>query len=290
MDQGPIQLSVVIPCLNAAKFLPTQLRALARQEPTTGWEVLIADNGSSDGTIKIAERFASDFPVPLRIVDVAHRGRHHACNEGARLAHGSRLIFVDADDEVAPGFLRATDEALHGHPVVAGRLEHDKLNPETASSHFGEVQTSGLQEWSGFLPFAAGAAIGIRREAFEAVAGFSDDAAYCEDADLCWKLQLSGYPIHFEPTAVVHYRQRTSLRSMYRQHRNYGEAQAFLYRRYRTRGMKRRSWKEVLNDLWIIAAGAVSTQAPAERYRWVRRLGREMGRLKGSLEHRVLYL
>lgn len=282
-----VTLSVVIPCLDAADVLPVQLGALARQACPVPWEVVVADNGSSDGSREVAASFRGELPA-LTVVPVARKGRHHALNEGARTARGEWLVFVDADDEVAPGFLAAMARGLEAHPVVAGRLEHVRLNPDLDRS-FGTIQTTGLQDGPGYLPYATGAAMGIRRGAFEAVGGFGGEMAYCEDADLSWKLQLAGYEIAFLPEAVLHYRQRGDLATMYRQHRNYGRGQAVLYRHYRHRGMPRRPWRTVLGDWWRLLKGLPRLRSAGEKARWVRRLGRAVGHLRGSLENRVLY-
>jgi GT2 family glycosyltransferase len=282
------KLSVVIPCLDVADTLAAQLTALAAQEVDAAWEVVIADNGSTDGTRELALSFADRLPA-IRVVDAPRRGRHHACDVGAEAACGGQIVFVDGDDEVAPGFLQAMSDALDDHAVVAGRLEHRRFHDGRPAT-YGAVQVDGLRDDLGFLPAASGGCLGVRRAAFEAVGGFGDGPAYGEDVDLSWRLALAGYPIHFAPGAAVHYRQRDDLRSMYRQHRNFGAAHARLFRLYRRHGMPRRRLASSAADWWRIVRGAVAARTPDEKARWVRRLGRAIGRLRGSLECRVLYL
>jgi glycosyltransferase involved in cell wall biosynthesis len=282
-------VSVVIPCLDAAELLPLQLEALARQVWQGAWEVIIADNGSTDRTPEIALSFAGRLPA-LRVVDAsAHRGRHYACNVGFRAARGSAVVFVDADDEVAPSYISAMAEALQDHHVVAARLDHLALDPEWMQGVGSGFQTTGLEDGFGFLPFGAGCSLGFQRSVFEAVGGFRERATFCEDVDISWRMQLAGYRIEFVPDAVVHYRSRTTLRAMFRQHRNFGRSRALLYHDYRAAGMPPRPSRTALNEWLFIARALFRIRSRAEAARWSRRLGRCVGRLQGSLRYRVWY-
>src|SRR5689334_21491509 len=89
-------LSIVIPCLDVAPVLPRQLEALANQCWSQHFEVIIADNGSTDGTAAVARGHAARLPA-LRVVDASdRRGRQYACNRGAASAPNA-VVFVDAD-------------------------------------------------------------------------------------------------------------------------------------------------------------------------------------------------
>lgn len=280
-------ISVVIPCLNVADTLPLQLAALARQGCSFPWEVIIADNGSTDSTIAIAERWRGRLPA-LKIVSEARRGRHYACNEGARAASGAFLVFVDGDDEIMPGYLKAMGNAFEHSGMAAGRLEHRVLNP-TNLRGVGEVGTNGLMEGFGFLPYAPGGAMGIRRNLFEQIGGFAANMDFCEDVDISWRAQLVGASITFVPDAVIAIRQRGSPKMMYRQHRNFGEARALLYRDFARHGMPRRTGSEVLTDWLSLAKSVPFLRHPDVRIRWIRRLGRNVGYLRGSVRYGVFF-
>jgi len=285
-------VSVVIPCLNAAELLPLQLEALARQDCHDWhgeWEVVVADNGSSDGSREVAESFIGRVPG-LRVVDAsARRGRHYACNVGVRNARGSAIVFVDADDEVAPEYVAAMAEALRDHEVVAARLDHLALDPEWMRGVGSGFQARGLENGFGFLPFGTGCSLGFQRSVLDAVGGFRERATFCEDVDISWRAQLAGYQIEFVPDAVVHYRSRTTLRAMFRQHRNFGSARALLYRDFRASGMPPRSLKTAAADWLFILRAIPRIRTRAEAARWTRRLGRCVGRVQGSLRYRVWY-
>ncbi|MEM9163322.1 MAG: glycosyltransferase family A protein, partial [Cyanobacteria bacterium P01_F01_bin.4] len=118
-----MQLSVIIPCFNAAETLSFQLDAFSQQQWEQDWELIIVDNGSTDQTIAIAKRYA-DKISHLRIVDASERkGAAYARNYGAQMALGASLAFCDADDEVAPGWVAAMGQGLERFDLVAGCCE-----------------------------------------------------------------------------------------------------------------------------------------------------------------------
>jgi GT2 family glycosyltransferase len=280
------ELSVVIPCRDVAEVLPRQLAALAGEAPADAREIIVADNGSTDPTREVAT--SSRLPK-VRLVDASDRpGRHHACNVGARAARGQAIVFLDADDEIAPGYVDAMAEALRDHAVVAARLDHS-CDPDWMQNVGSAVQTTGLQDEFGFLPHAAGASLGFQRDAFDAIGGFRDHMTYCEDVDICWRAQLAGFDLAFVPGAVLRYQSRPDAAAMRRQHENYGRAQALLYREFRGLGMPRRAASSVRADWLALARGLLARDSRAGRARWARRAGRNLGRLEGSVRYRVWY-
>jgi GT2 family glycosyltransferase len=288
-DESRPDISVVIPARNEAHQLSRQLEALAAQQWPGCWEVVVADNGSTDGTRAVALGYAGRLPS-LRVVDAASRpGRHHACNAGAGAAFGRSIVFVDADDVVAPDYLAAMAAALTCHDVVAARLDHAALDAEWMEGVGSAIQTDALQPGFGFLPYGAGCSLGFRHDVFDAVGGFREQATYCEDVDICWRAQLAGYHIEFVPGAIVHYQSRPTLRAMYRQHRQYAAAQAFLFHSYRSFGMPRRTFGQTLTEWFAVVKAVPRLRSRTEVARWTRRVGRCVGRLQGSARYRVWY-
>ncbi|HEY2642401.1 MAG TPA: glycosyltransferase family A protein, partial [Galbitalea sp.] len=99
-----------------------QLEALAAQEFAGSWEVVVADNGSTDDTVARALEHAASLP-DLRVVDASqHRGASHARNVGAGAAKAPFLIFLDADDAAQPGWLPAMAEAARSADLITGRI------------------------------------------------------------------------------------------------------------------------------------------------------------------------
>jgi glycosyltransferase involved in cell wall biosynthesis len=234
------RLSVVIPCYNSGATLGDQLAALAAQTTRFPWEVLIADNGSRDDTVAVANAFRDRIPF-LRIVDAsARRGAAYARNAGARAARGAALLFCDADDVMGEGYLESMGAALEGHQFVACRYDFRRLNPSwlaAARGGAGEGQEQGLA--GGYchptLPYAGAGGLGIVRSVHEAVNGFDMTLralAGQEDTDYCIRVQLAGTPLVFVPEAVMHVRFRDTVSGVFSQAWAWAESGAHVQRRY----------------------------------------------------------
>ncbi|MDQ1286676.1 MAG: hypothetical protein QG622_241 [Actinomycetota bacterium] len=227
-------LSVVIACLNAVDTLAVQLKALSSQSCPVPWELLLCDNGSTDGTRAVAESYRSRIPQ-LRLIDAsAVRGAGPARNYGVQMARGEWVAFCDADDEVASDWLGTMASALAGHRFVAGRFEKYRLNDARVLRSRPLQQQDDLQKTDigARLPHAGGGNMGMYRSDFLAIGGFDPQIRWLEDTDLSWRAQLAGIPLAFCPEIVVHVRLRHTFRTMYDQGRQYGAAHALLEERY----------------------------------------------------------
>jgi glycosyltransferase involved in cell wall biosynthesis len=231
---APLDVSVVIAARDAAGTLPRQLDALAAQRTDCRWEVLVADNGSQDGTPEIARSHADALP-DLRVLDAsAQIGAGPARNAAASVARGEVLLFCDADDVVDTGWLEQMRGALAEHAVTAGRLEWAVLNDEVAQRSRALPQVDGLQhtEPLPWLPHASSSNLGIRTSLFRRLGGFDPAVRFLQDTDLCWRAQLAGADLAYVPDAVVHMRLRASLRGAWRQGRGTGMGERWLAARY----------------------------------------------------------
>jgi len=234
----PPHLSVIIPCFNSEATLAAQLSALAAQSSPYAWEVLIADNGSRDSTVPVAMSFRDRIPA-LRVVDAsATRGAAYARNAGAKAALGTALLFCDADDVMAEGYLEAMGRALDGNDFIACRYDFTKLNHSWLVHARGGVgQGQGLA--GGYchptLPYAGAGGLGIAKSVHEAVGGFDmtlKAAAGQEDTDYCIRVQLAGTPLVFVPDAVMHVRFRDTVPGVFKQAWAWAESGAYVQRRY----------------------------------------------------------
>src|SRR5215218_5139885 len=119
---APRCVSVIVPVRDAEAWFAAQLEALAAQRYAGRWEVLIADNGSTDGTVALAWSWSDRLPI--RIVDASARaGINAARNVAAAAADGDLLAFCDGDDLVGPGWVAALAEAAQHYDLVGGRLD-----------------------------------------------------------------------------------------------------------------------------------------------------------------------
>ena len=235
-----IEVSVVIPALNAAHCIGDQLTALARQDVPFAWEVVVADNGSTDGTADAVRAFADRLPV--RVADAsARRGHTPARNAGAAAARGRKLLYCDADDEVGPGWVVAMAAELDRSDLVGGYVDDASLNDADSQQWRRTQDQQGLPTKMGFLPLAISANFGIRADVLKAIGGFNGDYGEgCNDVEVCWRGEVKGYTLGYVPEAVVKYRYRTTVKGLGRQMYARGRAEPQLYGDFRPYGVPRR--------------------------------------------------
>jgi GT2 family glycosyltransferase len=290
-----VELSVILPSHNGARTIGTQLEALAQQQWSGEWELVFVDNCSSDGTRAIVESYRDRLPS-LRVVSADERnGISYALNRGVEEARGNSIAVCNDDDEVAPGWLAAMGDALREHEVVAGSLEHERLNEAWMIDVRGQPQVDGLPEWGllPYFPFAFGATIGARRRLHDAIGGFDEDIApAAEDMDYCWRLQLAGAEIHFVPEAVTHYRMRSDIHGLWRQAYNYGVGNVLVYKKHRGLGLAAapHPWRRGLRA-WLGLGKRLLLAWSRPRFAlFVWHLGLRAGMLRASVQHRVVFL
>jgi GT2 family glycosyltransferase len=228
----------------------------------------------------------------IRIVPAGEKGgAAYARNCGARRAKGKKLIFVDADDVVAPGYLSAMAAALAEHDFVMSAFDYETLNPpwvRAAYRGFGRDPRNPMVPHFGVLP-SAGGSIGISRAVFDAVGGFPEEMPRMQDIALSWEVQSSGTTLEFVPSAVCRVRYRSTFRGLFRQGLAGGSCAPLLYKRYRGLGMRRRTGAEVLRSWGRLIGNIVRARQKADLATVVVQLARELGRLQGSVRYRVFF-
>ena len=197
-----VQATVVIPTFNGRRMLVEALEGLERQ--TTAHDVIVVDNGSTDGTVDLlAERFPH-----VRVVELPENvGFGRAVNRGVAAAETDVVVLINNDVVCEPEFLERLLEPLGDDSVamVAGvLLQHDR--PHLVDSAGIELDTT-LRSWDALwnrpvseLAGAAepvgpcGGAAAFRTRAFRDVGGFDETFfAYWEDVDLALRLRLAGH-------------------------------------------------------------------------------------------------
>jgi glycosyltransferase involved in cell wall biosynthesis len=284
-------VSVILPVRNAAGEIDQQLAALAGQQSAVSWEVVVANNGSTDATRQRAEAWRERLPA-LTVVDASARiCVAHARNAGARAARGELLLICDGDDVVADGWLSAMVAALDAHPLVTGHIDLMAMNRPEQYLWTGDAKRVGPPIGYGFGPYAAGGNIAMWREVFDALGGFDEALRRAEDIDFGWRAADLGIVVHYEPRAVLYHRMRPTAPSAFRSAVRGGISEPGLYRRHRARGMPRAERGEVVVQwrwLWRRIPQVLSGRC--DRHQWAHHAGKRLGRVLGSVRHRSLYL
>ena len=187
-----VDFSIIIPAFNEADFLPHTLDALGRvldaiaAEKDLQGEVIVVDNNSSDET----GRIAGEHPLAkqcLRVVFEPINQISKARNAGARCAASPLLIFVDADTVVSAAAVGAALNALTNDAVGGGaRIKIDFKH------RGGEFVTAMWNRFAGWAKYAAGCFVFCRKDAFEAVGGFSEEVYASEEIWLARALKKWG--------------------------------------------------------------------------------------------------
>lgn len=194
-------IAVIIPTFNRLELTQNCLASIARHDPID--ELIIIDNGSTDGTDKLAT-------ISLG----ANEGFAYACNAGANLATSDRLIFLNNDTIVHPNWTSFAD--LLEQPdigIVGPKLIYPDCSIQSAGIAVDFNRPPGLEAWNLNTNWAdspadvdgiTGACLGIRRQLFLQLGGF--DTGYWngyEDVDLCLASIQTGHRNVYDPRATV---------------------------------------------------------------------------------------
>ncbi|MFK7787933.1 MAG: glycosyltransferase family 2 protein, partial [Phycisphaeraceae bacterium] len=282
-----MKLSLIIPIYNAAATLGEQLDAIAAVQWPGEWELILADNGSTDTSMSVARSYEGRI-ANLRIVDASdHQGAGYARNKGAEVATGETLAFVDADDVIAPGWVAAMAKASETHDFLASRFDYIKLCDQAEQDYCGGTQVNGIQHmwWPPFYPHSGSCGLVVKKTLHDAVGGFDNDWVELQDTDYCIRLYRHGARLRFAPDALMHIRNRSTYKGIFRQAKLWGQYNVLLYKRYRLEDNKlphptRRFCRDAYKALKRYIRGPVNSGV-------IYQLGWHVGLLKGSLMYRV---
>lgn len=190
-------ISVIIPALNEEAIIGKCLRSLKHQRYSKEYEIIVADNGSTDRTVDIAKTYAD------KVIVEEERGKAAAGNAGAKVAEGDMLVFVDADTVVPRNWMRTIDASMDNPVVIGGTcrvapLKYDPKSHVVFSIYDLFVRHSiKVKE-----PKTWGAVIIVRKEVFDAVGGFQKLTRF-EDQDLVARIKDMGEFIMIDETLAL---------------------------------------------------------------------------------------
>jgi glycosyltransferase involved in cell wall biosynthesis len=243
-----IAVTVVVVCFNAAEHIHNCVTSLLQQTYEGEWELVVVDNGSTDGTRTELDKLVRQHDR-LRIFDNPVRGISVSRNIGWQQARFPYVAYTDADCVVPPQWLST---------LASGMLKYDRPGahlaavgggnvPPAERSLFYQAHAIFLNSYLGShgsvqgrrfsddrsVPHLPTVNVLYKRTALQSAGGF--DARFYnigEDRDLSYRLQASGYTMCFLADSVVTHYQRSGFRSWFRNMFVYGKGRAWLMRRH----------------------------------------------------------
>jgi len=260
--------SIIIPHFNGRHHLPECFDSL-RAQTGTEFEVLLVDNGSTDGS----QAFVREHYPEVRLLELGeNKGFTGACNAGWQAANGAIIILLNNDTAVASNWLSEIVRAFNNNPQVGSvackMLLYDKRDHFHTAGDFYRVdgipgnrgvwqKDEGQFDKEEYVFSACGGAAAYRRQMLAEV-GFLDDAYFfsCEDVDMGWRAQLSGWRVLYVPTAVVYHKLKATGGSVTG---SYYDGRNFLYLIWKNypASLLRRHWQSILRSQLQISRDAL---------------------------------
>lgn len=258
IDRYP-KISVIVPAYNEEKTIGKCLHSLTQLDHPN-YEIIVVDDGSTDGTLKEAEKFK------LRGVKVVHQenmGKANALNRGIREADGEIIVTVDADTVLSRDSLKRLCTRFVENPKIGAVAGNVKVHP--ASGMLNALQateyTTGInltrkaESMLGCVMIVPGPIAALRREAIEKTDLFSDDT-FAEDFDVTMKVLKGGYRAEYEDKAVAYTDAPKSLEDLMKQRRRWYRGMLQVLDKHREVYMRPRyGWLGLLGvpNLWFEA-------------------------------------
>ena len=216
--------SIIIPVYNGLAYTKKCLQAIKENTPPDIYEIVVVDNGSTDGT----SEYLSTVGTPVKVIkNEKNLGFTMACNQGANKAVGQYLVFLNNDTLPLKGWLSALLDTFKLSPdigAVGGKLLYPDMRLQEAGGivfedghgwNFGrgDLPEKGIYNKVIEVDYCSAAALAVRREVFFEVGGFDERyaPAYYEDTDLCFAIRQKGYRVLYQPAAeVIHFEGKTA--------------------------------------------------------------------------------
>jgi len=245
-------ISVIVPARNEASCIAQTVRAIIDQSTATcAVEVIVVDDASTDDTVRCAR------DAGARVIELADSGGNPAAarNRGAKAATGDPLIFLDADCQVADGWLDAfLDAHRAGETIVAGSLDLPAgLGVTAQCDYYCGWYMVHPDRPAGYVPHAPAPNLSVRRDAFFTSSGFEELPYSIASEERAWQAELrnKGHRIYFEPRARAYHFNRPGLANLLRRSYRWGYA---AIRSKNQSGTARLAWLYRYPRLLIVAS------------------------------------
>lgn len=178
-----MKLSIIIPTLNEARSLPALLSSIKDQD-FTDYEIIVADNNSTDGTKRVAEESGCKI-VPGGMPAV---GR----NNGAKIAKGKYLLFLDADVILSGNFINDAINEMEYKDIDVATCSIIPISEKMIDAILHEVANAYIFLTQYFYPHAPGFCILIKKKLHDKIGGFDESLKLAEDHDYVKRAEEEG--------------------------------------------------------------------------------------------------
>ncbi|GJL50485.1 glycosyltransferase family 2 protein [Candidatus Nitrospira salsa] len=223
-------VSVIVPCRNEYVHIEEGVRSILNQQsPDGGFEVLVVDGMSTDGTREILQELIKD-DSRLRVIDNPAFFTPHAMNAGIRESSGRFIAIMGAHTHYSKSYIQACVNVLEEHPDVwcsGGPIRSEGRSAfgravAVAMSHPVGVGNA-KHRFSTFEGYAEGACFPMfRREVFEQIGLYDENLIRNQDDELNLRMALNGGRVYLSPLAECRYFVRDTPRRLFWQYFFYG--------------------------------------------------------------------
>ena len=262
MDASPVErISIIAPMLNEAEHIEPFVADIGRQDFQGEVELLVADGGSTDGSVELLQAAAEKHDVALIVLENRAGWVSHALNECIKVAGGDLLVRLDCHSRYPEDYLRrcalAAEEtgalAVGGIIVAEGRTPVERAVACAMDSPFGGIGFYRIFSSDGNLARRVAGAFGIGRssaeasrvdtdtltfgafrpEAFRRAGLFDETLRRNQDDEFNLRVRKAGGRVVLDPSIQVHYTPRGSFRGVFRQYHEYGLWKVPVMRKHR---------------------------------------------------------
>jgi GT2 family glycosyltransferase len=213
------RVSIVIPVFNKVLYTYNCLLTLQNCDQNIAQEVIIVNNASSDETIPLLSQLSGTVKI---LNNQDNQGFVNACRQGAEIAQGEFVVFLNNDTQVTPGWLSQMLKIMDEQPMVGitgskliypnGYLQEAGgiIFSDASGCNYGRFQdpTDARFNQSRPVDYCSGASLMIRKTLWQQLGGFDQRfaPAYYEDTDLCFAVRQAGYQVFYCHTSeVIHH-------------------------------------------------------------------------------------
>lgn len=217
VEENP-EVSIIIPVYNQIHYTYLCLASILEHTKDVSYEILIADDVSSDATEHLGE-FVSNITVCR---NETNQGFLRNCNNAAKSARGRYVMFLNNDTQVTEGWLSSLVNLIKSDPSIGmvgsklvypdGRLQEAGgiIWSDGSGWNYGRLDNPDKAEYNYVkdVDYISGAAILLSNELWKQIGGFDERyaPAYCEDSDLAFEVRKAGYRVVYQPLSkVIHF-------------------------------------------------------------------------------------